>query len=159
MFQINHVTSMSWHMSHMVMGYWSVAILFWQLSIDHIVNVLYKRCGLVKTSLRHPSLPFDSLPYPTRTIRRRIRTLGQSRDNKTTRGWPYSMSLGLSPTRASHSWEPRYNTFVLCVTKNLHIWRILHGGEKIWILCSSGKNNISRVSAANEWDIVLSTRT
>ena len=30
------------------------------------------------------------------------------------------------------------------------IKRILHGGAKIWILCSSGKNNISRVSAANE---------
>ncbi len=29
-------------------------------------------------------------------------------------------------------------------------YRILHGCEKIWILCSSGKNNISRVSAANE---------
>ena len=58
----------------MVMGYWSVAILFWQLSIDHIVNVQCKRCGLGKTCLRHPSLPFDSLPYPTRTIRRRVRT-------------------------------------------------------------------------------------
>ena len=58
----------------MVMGYWSVAILFWQLSIDHIVNVQCKRCGLGKTRLRHPSLPFDSLPYPTRTICRRVRT-------------------------------------------------------------------------------------
>ena len=57
----------------MVMGYWSVAILFWQLSIDHIVNVQCKRCGLAKTRLRHPSLPFDSLPYPTRTICRRVR--------------------------------------------------------------------------------------
>ena len=58
----------------MVMGYWSVAILFWQLSIDHIVNVQCKRCGLGKTRQRHPSLPFDSLPYPTRTIRRRVST-------------------------------------------------------------------------------------
>ena len=57
-----------------VLGYWSVAILFWQLSIDHIVNVLYERCGLTKTRLRHPSLPFDSLPYPTRAICRRVRT-------------------------------------------------------------------------------------
>ena len=48
----------------MVMGYWSVAILFWQLSIDHIVNGQCKRCGFAKTRLRHPSLPFDSLPYP-----------------------------------------------------------------------------------------------
>ena len=30
----------------------------------------------------------------------------------------------------------------------LYIWRIFHGDEKIWILCSSGKNNISRVSLA-----------
>ena len=52
----------------MVMGYWSVAILFLQLSIDHIVNVQCKRCGFTKTRLRHPSLPFDSIPYPTRTI-------------------------------------------------------------------------------------------
>ena len=58
----------------MVMRYWSVAILFWQLSIDHIVSVIYKRWGLAKTRLRHPSLPFDSLPYPTRTICRRVRT-------------------------------------------------------------------------------------
>ena len=36
--------------------------------------------------------------------------------------------------------------------------RILHGGEKIWILCSSGMNNISRVSTANMWDIVLAMR-
>ena len=42
----------------------------------------------------------------------------------------------------------------------LHIIkRTLHVGSKIWILCSRGKNNISRVSAANEWDIVLATRT
>ena len=47
----------------------------WQLSIDHIVNVQCKRCGLCKTRLRHPSLPFDSLPYPTRTIRRRVRSV------------------------------------------------------------------------------------
>ena len=58
----------------MVMGYWSVAILFWQLSIDHIVSVIYKRWGLSKTRLRHPSLPFGSLPYPTHTIGRRVRT-------------------------------------------------------------------------------------
>ena len=57
------------------MGYWSVAILFWQLSIDHIVNVLYKRCGLAKTLLGHPSLPFDSLPHPTCTICTYIRSV------------------------------------------------------------------------------------
>ncbi len=30
------------------------------------------------------------------------------------------------------------------------IYRILHGCEKIWILCSSGKNNIPRVSVEKE---------
>ena len=39
------------------------------------MNVQCKRCGLGKTRLRHPSLPFDSLPYPTRTIRRRVRSV------------------------------------------------------------------------------------
>ena len=52
----------------MFMWYRSVAIMFWQLSFDHIVNAQYKRCGFTKTRLRHPSLPFNSLPYPTRTI-------------------------------------------------------------------------------------------
>ena len=32
------------------------------------------RCGLAKTRLKHPSLPFDSLPYPTLIICRRVRT-------------------------------------------------------------------------------------
>ena len=66
---------MSWHMSPRYgMWYWSVVILFWQLSIDHFVNGQYKRCGF-KTRLRNPSLAFDSLPYPTR---RRERTYARS---------------------------------------------------------------------------------
>ena len=69
----------------MVMWYWSVAILFWQLSIDHFVNVQYTRCGLAKTRLRHPSLPFDSLPYPTLTICRRVRTYVRSVNHVTTK--------------------------------------------------------------------------
>ena len=67
------------------MWYWSVAILFWQLPIDHIVNGRYKRCGFAKTRLRHPSLPFDSLPYPTRTICRRVRTYVRSVSHVTTK--------------------------------------------------------------------------
>ena len=40
------------------------------------------------------------------------------------------------------------------------IKRTLHISLKIWILCSRGKNNIPWVqSTANEWDIVLATRT
>ena len=70
----------------MVTGYWSVHILFWQLSIDHIVNVLFhKRCRLAETRLRHPSLPFDNLPYPSHTICRRVRTYVLSVNHVTTK--------------------------------------------------------------------------
>ena len=60
------------------MWYWSVAFLFWQLSIDYIVNVQCTRCGFTKAHLRHSSLPFDSFPYPTRIICRRVRTYARS---------------------------------------------------------------------------------
>ena len=70
---------MSWHMSP---RYGNVILVsaypIWLLSIDHIVNGQYKRYGFVKTHLSHPSLPFDSLPYPTRTICRRVRTYARS---------------------------------------------------------------------------------
>ena len=46
-----------------------------------------------------------------------VRTLGQSRDNQKKRGWPYSMSMGLCPTRASRAREPRYK--VLEINANL----------------------------------------
>ena len=106
-FQINHVTSMSWHMSprygHRILA---VAILFWQLSINHIENVLNKRWGLAKTRLRHPSLPFDSLPYPTRSICRRVRTyvrkLGQEVDRIP---WVWG-----SVPRAPRAWEINKHT-------------------------------------------------
>ena len=47
----------------MVMGYWSVAILFWQLSIDHIVNVLYKDVDLPRHAWDTP--PFLLIVSPT----------------------------------------------------------------------------------------------
>lgn len=43
----------------------------------------------------------------------------------------------------------------LCARNQGDIQRMLHGGEKIWIFCLSGKSNISQVSAANKWDIAL----
>ena len=67
-FQINHVTSMSWHMSPR----YGHEILVSGYPILTAVNVQCKRCRLGKTRLRHPSLPFDSLPYPTRTYARSI---------------------------------------------------------------------------------------
>ena len=50
------------------MRYWSVAILYWQLSIDHIVSVIYKRWGLAKTRLRHPSLLIASPTLPVQSV-------------------------------------------------------------------------------------------
>ena len=101
----------------MAMWYWSVAILFWQLSIDHIVNVLYKRCGLAKTRLRHPSLPFDSLPYPTRTICRRVRTYARSitwqpNEKRLTIFNEYG---ALSHARFARTWAPRKKTPIFVV--------------------------------------------
>ena len=91
----------------MVMGYWSVAILFWQLSIDHIVNVQCKRCGFTKTRLRHSSLPFDSLPYLTRTICRRVRTVNHV-TTKQKEVDHISWVWGSVP-RALRAREPRYD--------------------------------------------------
>ena len=80
----------------MVMGYWSVAILFGQLSIDHIVNVQCKRCGLGKTRLRHPSPPFDSLPYPpVQSVDANVRSV----NHVTTKGKEVDHNLWV--------WEPR----------------------------------------------------
>ena len=70
------------------MSPWGIVILvsgYPVLSIDHIVNGQYKRYGFAKTHLRHPSLPFDSLPYPTCTICRRVRTYVRSVSHVTTK--------------------------------------------------------------------------
>ena len=84
----------------MVMGYWSVAIV----AIDRIVNVLNKRCGLAKTRLRHPSLPFDNLPYPTRTICRPVRTYVRSVSHVTTkRKEVYDIQKRVTPKRITLS--------------------------------------------------------
>ena len=103
-FQINHITSVSWHMRDMVMWYWSVAILFWQLSIDHIVNVQYKRCGFARHAWDTP--PFLLIVSPTPPVQSvnayvRIyeRTLGQSRDNQTKRGWVWGSGPAIIETR------------------------------------------------------------
>ena len=102
-----HVTSMSWPMSPqyghgiLVSGY-----PVWQQSIDHVVNVQCKRCGLAKTRLRHPSQPFDSLPYPTRTIRRRVRMYVRSVNHVTTKRKEVDHILWV--WGSSRAWEPSY---------------------------------------------------
>ena len=78
-FQINHVTSMSWHMSprygHVILvsGYPVLKAVNWPLSqMSNIKDVDLPRHAW------HPSLPFDGLPYSTRTICRRVRTYARS---------------------------------------------------------------------------------
>ena len=66
----------------MVMWYWSVAILFWQLSIDHIVNVL-------KSYIKDVDLPrhaWDTPPFllivsptlPVQSVDEYVRTYARS---------------------------------------------------------------------------------
>ena len=68
------------------------------------------------TRLRHPSAPFDSLPYPTRKICRRVRTyvrtLGQSRENQTKRGCHILRVWGSVPRALRSAWEPLYETIL-----------------------------------------------
>ena len=60
-----------------------------------------------------------------------------------------------------HIVQWRHNSHLLLLLNwFLHkIKRTLHVGLKKWILCSSGKNNLSLVQCAHSWDIVLATRT
>ena len=153
----------------MVIEYWLVAILFWQLSINHIENAYIKDEGLQRHRLRHPSLPFVSLSYPTRTICKRVRTyvrtyvrtLGQSRDNQTKRGWPYSMSMGLCPTRASRAREPRYEI----VSRNRQIFeeslragrkavRMLRTYKYSWKLLSILADNLTHLDLHHDWAFI-----
>ena len=64
----------SWDTSH-----WLSCFDSCQLTILWMSNV--KDVDFV----RHPSLPFDSLPYPTRTIRRGVRTYVRSVNHVTTK--------------------------------------------------------------------------
>ena len=138
----------------MVMGYWSVAILFWQLSVDHIVNVQCRRCGLAKTFLRHPSLPFDSLPYPTGTICRRLRAYARSitwqpNEKRLTIFYEYG---ALSH---SHAWEPRCNRKRRGWTGNSH-WNGLKNVPKGLRDVKEGR--ISARKAGQIWGLTMKSR-
>ena len=114
-FQINHVTSMSWHMSPrcghgiLVSGYPVLTAVSWP----------YCECPILKSYMKDVDLPkhaWDTPPFlligsptpPVQPVDAYVRTLGQSRDNQTKTGWPYSMSMGLCPARASRAGETRY---------------------------------------------------
>ena len=78
-----------------------------QLTISWMANV--KDVDLLRHAWDTP--PFLLIVSPTlpgQSVDAYVRTLGQSRDNQKKRGWPYSMSMRLCPTRASCAREPRY---------------------------------------------------
>ena len=89
-------------------GQWLSCFDSCQLTILWMANI--KDMGL-------PRLTWDTPPFllivsptlPVQSVDAYVRTLGQSRDNQTKSGWPYSMSMGLCPTRASRARETRYN--------------------------------------------------
>ena len=91
-FQINHVTSMSWHMTSVSetisrvlthdIGQWLSYFDSCQLNIFWMSNI--KDVDLPRRAWDTPP-SFDSLPYPTRTIYRRLRTNVCSTNNVTTK--------------------------------------------------------------------------
>ena len=113
---------MSWHMTPR----YGHVILVSGYPVLTAVNVQYTRCRLAKTRLRHPSLPFDSLPYPTLTICRRVRTYARSitwqpNENRLTIFHEYGA--------LSRAWEPALNNFLSSKT-TLNGW-IIESGVKI----------------------------
>ena len=101
-FQINHVTSMSWHMSPR----YGHGILVSGYPVLTAVNWPYCECPILKSYIKDVDLPrhaWDTPPFflivsptpPVQSVDAYVRTLSQSRDNQTKRGWPYSMSMGL----------------------------------------------------------------
>ena len=88
-------------------GQWLSCFDSCQLTILWMANI--KDMGLPRhTWVTPPFLLIVSPTLPVQSVDAYVRTLGQSRDNQMKRGWPYSMSMGLCPTRASRAREPRY---------------------------------------------------
>ena len=69
---------------------WSCDTGQWLSCFDSCQLTILWMSNIRDVDLPRHSLPFDSLPYSTRTIYRQVRTR-----------WPYSMSMGLC------AWEPR----------------------------------------------------
>ena len=100
-FQINHVTSMSWHISPRYRQ-WLSCFDSCQLTILWMSNM--QDIDLPKHAWNTPpSLSIVSPTPPLQSVDEYLRTLGQSRDNQTKRGWPYSMSMRLCPKRGSRA--------------------------------------------------------
>ena len=108
----------------MVMWYWSVDILFWQLSIDHIMILwmsTVKDVDLPRHAWDTPFLLIVCPTLPVQPVDEYVRTLGQLRDNQTKRGWPYSMSMGLW-SHVAMSAKMFLQTFCYSVCKLGEFW-------------------------------------
>ena len=107
-FQINHVTSMSWRMSPR----YGLVILVSGNPVLTSANWPYCECPIWKMWICQDA--WDTPPFllivsptpPVQSVDAYVRTLGQSSDNQTKRGWLYSMSMVLRPSRAARAWEP-----------------------------------------------------
>ena len=99
-FQINHVTSMSWHMSPRYVH----VILVSGYPVLTAVNWPFCECPIYKMWTCQDTPPSLLIVFPTpplQSVDAYERTLGQSLDNQTKRGWPYSMSMRLCRARGS----------------------------------------------------------
>ena len=97
-----------------------------------------------------PETPFPSF-WVDAYVRTYVRTLGQSRDNQKKRGWPYSMSMGLCPTRASRGEAPPKNPLKMAN------YTILGGGSKILGLRQATKKFYNKCSENSRSQIVFRT--
>ena len=107
---------MSWHMSPR----YGHGILVSGYPVLTAVNWPYCEYPILKSYIKDVDLPrhvWDTPPFllivsptsPVQSVDEFLRTLGQSCDNETKRGWPYSMSMGLCPARAKphYKWVQR----------------------------------------------------
>ena len=94
-------------------GQWLSCFDGCQLTILWMSNI--KDVDLQRHAWDNPSFLLIVSPTPPiQSINAYVRTsLGQSRDNQTKRGWPYSMSMGLCHTRASRVGAPLLFTCIL----------------------------------------------
>ena len=142
---------MSWHTSlHMVMWYWSVAILFWHLSIDHIVNVQYKR-HLPRHTWDTP--PFLLIVSPTPPVQFvDACTYIRSVNHMTTKRKEVDHILWVwcsVPSIALRLWEPGYNS---------KWWRELMRHSQRYKKCWDNRNKDKRIITGRPHTVCLYTR-
>ena len=147
------ITSLRWvdtWACNMVMWYWSVAILFWHLSIDHIVNVQYKR-HLPRHTWDTP--PFLLIVSPTPPVQFvDACTYIRSVNHMTTKRKEVDHILwvwGSVPSIASRLWEPDYNS---------KWWRELMRHSQRYKKCWDNRNKDKRIITGRPHTVCLYIR-